>query len=383
MEASKPSRAAQIDQLVRFQGEQLANLRSQLSDLDAQIAAAEAAVLRATNVASAARGLVGQRGGRPPRDAATPSRARPKQRLWALADGTLVQHAAPETPVPGVTVAACGVVYSAFHKRFEAPRQSFTGCAGRATILLVGDAARAALGDVRCGDRLWVVCWLDRNGGEWRHFVRPPRAKGGWRVGVFATRSPNRPSPLGLSLCVVEELDREKGRVEVRGVDILDETPLIGLKAYEASREAHPGVKVGWVDEVDKLQPLYYDDATNYSEVKEAQVLLDEAAETRLAFIDDRSTIDVREMVTESLKRKSFEEELEDSSGELCGEVIPGALPVGAFRVLYEVYPRQSKIVVRSVVSGMRREVCMQEANVDPEAQLHLDFQGMFPHNAS
>lgn len=371
------SRAEKIAQLRSFQERDLSSLRSRLAELDADIVAAEAAVLHASNVASAARGLVGQRGGIVPEPARTSSRARPKQRLWARKDGSCTRHEEETVPPePGVRVSTCGVVYSPFRKRFEAPRQSFTGCAGRATVLLTW--GKELLEGLRKGERLWILYWLDRNDGLWRHFVRPPRAKGGWRVGVFATRSPNRPSPIGLSLSVVEEVDVEQGRVEVSGVDVLDETPLLGLKRYESDSEAWPDAKAGWIDQVDRLQPLYYDEVDEYADVREFEVVVEEQAEERLRFIDERSAIDVGEMVRESLKRVIVEELADGSDGGGKGDAVKGSLPVGAFRVLYDVRHAEDSVVVKDVVSGMRRTVCEQEAGTDPEALLHLEFQDLF-----
>lgn len=368
------SRAEQIAKLREFQERDLSSLRSRLAELDADIAAAEAAVLHASNVASAVRGIVGQRGGTVLAPTRTSSRARPKQRLWARKDGSCTRHQEKTVaPEPGVRISACGVVYSPFRKRFEAPRQSFTGGAGRATILLT--SGKEQLEGLRKGERLWILYWLDRNDGLWRHFVRPPRAKGGWRVGVFATRSPNRPSPIGLSLSVVEEVDVEQGRVEVSGVDVLDETPLLGLKRYESDCEAWPDAKAGWIDQVDKLQPLYYDEVDEYADVLELEVAVEEQAEEKLKFIDERSAIDVGKMVRESLKLVNVEE-LANGGGN--HDAVKGSLPVGAFRILYDVRQAESSVIVKDVVSGMRRTICEQEARTDPEALLHLDFQDLF-----
>ena len=65
--------------------------------------------------------------------------------------------------------------------------------------------------------------------------------------GLFATRSPSRPNPIGLS--VVKLLGREKNVLRVRGVDILDGTPLLDIKPYVPEFDAFPTAKAGWLDE--------------------------------------------------------------------------------------------------------------------------------------
>ena len=63
--------------------------------------------------------------------------------------------------------------------------------------------------------------------------------------GVFATRSPRRPNPIGLT--VVELLSREGPLLRVRGIDMLDGTPVLDIKPYIPHAESHPDAKSGWI----------------------------------------------------------------------------------------------------------------------------------------
>jgi len=95
-------------------------------------------------------------------------------------------------------------------------------------------------------ERLWVLSYLDRSG-TWGALVRPPR---GPRVrrGLFATRSPDRPNPIGLSAV---QLVRVEGLVlHVRGVDLLDGTPILDIKPYIPYADAFPASRAGWIDEI-------------------------------------------------------------------------------------------------------------------------------------
>ena len=91
----------------------------------------------------------------------------------------------------------------------------------------------------------------------WKATVRPPRLGGNERVGVFASRSPFRPNPLGLSSVRLESIDYDaKGPdgkplgpvINVLGADLMDGTPIYDIKPYIEYADSHPGVRSGFVD---------------------------------------------------------------------------------------------------------------------------------------
>ncbi|MBP3611556.1 MAG: tRNA (N6-threonylcarbamoyladenosine(37)-N6)-methyltransferase TrmO [Lachnospiraceae bacterium] len=95
---------------------------------------------------------------------------------------------------------------------------------------------------------LWHFSEADRKG-EWSPTVRPPRLGGNTRIGVFATRSPFRPNPAGLSSVKLErlEIDKNLGPVlYVSGADLLDGTPIFDVKPYLAYVDSHPEAKDGF-----------------------------------------------------------------------------------------------------------------------------------------
>ncbi len=101
---------------------------------------------------------------------------------------------------------------------------------------------------------LWLIWGFSANDQkDWSPTVRPPRLGGNKRVGVFATRSPNRPNPLGLSSVKIEGIfkDGENGTViEVSGADLLDCTPIYDIKPYLAFTDSHPEAVGGFADTV-------------------------------------------------------------------------------------------------------------------------------------
>ena len=147
-------------------------------------------------------------------------------------------------PVP---ITPIGVFRGAAMYKYDAPRQGvFAG--GSGTIeLAAGRNFETALRDLDGFERIWAIFLFDRNGSGWRPTTRPPVAVPGFdRVGVFASRAPYRPNPIGLS-CV--RLVAVKGRVlEIAEADLLDGTPVLDIKPYVPDADAFPAAKAGWVD---------------------------------------------------------------------------------------------------------------------------------------
>lgn len=85
-------------------------------------------------------------------------------------------------------------------------------------------------------------------GKGWSATVRPPRLGGNTRMGVFATRSPFRPNPIGLSCVKIEQIHAGKSpvRITVSGADLLDGTPIYDIKPYIPLADSIPGAAAGY-----------------------------------------------------------------------------------------------------------------------------------------
>jgi tRNA-Thr(GGU) m(6)t(6)A37 methyltransferase TsaA len=146
-----------------------------------------------------------------------------------------------------------GVVRSPFDERAEAPRQAAApgGREVRGRIeLFEGRGFEDALEGLAGWDYAWVLFVFHKNveqGRGWKPKVLPPRAT--TKQGVFATRSPHRPNPIGMSAVRIERV--EGLVVHVRELDILDGTPVLDLKPYVPYADAHPGARSGWLDTPD------------------------------------------------------------------------------------------------------------------------------------
>lgn len=145
-----------------------------------------------------------------------------------------------------------GILRSPYARRIDAPHQGTvtqgteTGEAATATLELAEWLDEQVLQDLEGFERLWLIYDLHRSEG-WRPTVKPPR--GGPKRGVLATRSPHRPNAIGLS--AVELVKIEDRTLHLRGVDLLDGTPVLDIKPYVPYADAFPDAKAGWIDELD------------------------------------------------------------------------------------------------------------------------------------
>jgi len=142
-----------------------------------------------------------------------------------------------------------GVILTPYLDRYRAPRQAAAADAAEGIIeLLPGHNFEQALDDLIGFERIWIIAWLHRMKG-WKTKVLPPR-EATVKRGVFATRSPHRPNPIGLSAATLLEI---KGRtLRVGGIDLLDGTPILDIKPYIPYADAIPDSRAGWLDEVEQ-----------------------------------------------------------------------------------------------------------------------------------
>ncbi len=143
-------------------------------------------------------------------------------------------------------------VRSPYARRIDAPHQATvvagteTGDAAEARIGFVDTLPAGAFRDLAGFERIWLLFVFNRSQG-WKAEVRPPR--GGGRRSVLATRAPHRPNAIGLS--AVELLAVEPRALRVRGLDLLDGTPVLDIKPYVPYADAFPDAAAGWIDGID------------------------------------------------------------------------------------------------------------------------------------
>lgn len=144
---------------------------------------------------------------------------------------------------------AIGYVRTSSRYRYEMPRQAaFSGVPAFIEWVKEDPGYAEAAKDLAGFDRIWVLFCFHLNWDHWNSMVRPPVSPDGKKYSLFATRSPHRPNPIGLSC--VKLLSVEKNGLFIGPCDILDGTPVFDIKPYIPEVDAFPDSAAGWHDRI-------------------------------------------------------------------------------------------------------------------------------------
>ena len=144
-------------------------------------------------------------------------------------------------------------IYTDFYEKFGIPRQS--GLSGNVGRIVFEPPYRNpdALRGIEGYSHVWLIWqFSDIKRKEWSPTVRPPRLGGNRKMGVFSTRSPYRPNPIGLSsvrLLGIEKDEKYGDVLIVEGADMLNETPIYDIKPYLAFTDSHPDAVCGFAED--------------------------------------------------------------------------------------------------------------------------------------
>ena len=146
-------------------------------------------------------------------------------------------------------------IFTPFKEKFGIPRQS--GIANSIVSKIVFEhqyRRKEAFVGLSGYSHIWVIWKFSQTErDDFSPTVRPPRLGGNKRVGVFATRSPFRPNPIGLSsleLVEIRESESEGTILYVKGADMLDGTPIYDIKPYLPFTDSHPHARAGFAEQV-------------------------------------------------------------------------------------------------------------------------------------
>jgi len=258
-----------------------------------------------------------------------------------------------------LTLEPIGYVRTALKFKDEAPRQprASGGAPGRIE-LLSGRNYEHALLDLSGWDHIWVLFWFHHNAG-WRPKVLPPRSTSG-RKGVFATRSPHRPNPIGLSAVRLERI--EGLTLHVQDIDMLDGTPVLDLKPYVAYTDAIVDARNGWLDVA--ADPIVAFD-----------VQWDDAAAEQAAWVEARTSLSLRERVTTTLALGPEPQPYRRIRRD--GEDF--VLAVKDWRARFSVDGR--RVRVHEIRSGYRDSQLSGANRCDADLSAHREFGAMQSHS--
>ncbi len=242
-------------------------------------------------------------------------------------------------------------------EKADVPRQGSLAEANRGVIRFkAGLNYEQALEDLKGMERIWVLFWMDRVS-SWKPKVRPPRLTK--KKGVFATRSPHRPNPIGLS-CV--KLISVTGlELVIESHDLLNGSPILDIKPYLEYADSFSGVSSGWMQQVD--------------EIKKNQVNFSSLAVRELLFIEEERGGDVKAKIKYRLA--SF---LEPSSSNRVKKLAENCY-IQAYQSWRCLFKRsqegadENKLVVLAVFSGYDER---PQEIPEKDLLIHSRFQDQF-----
>lgn len=279
----------------------------------------------------------------------------------------------PSPPPPAtarLTLEPIGFARTALATKVDAPRQprAARGMPGRIE-LLPGRHFEHALEDLEGWEYLWVIFWFHLNP-SWRPKVLPPRSRSG-RKGVFSTRSPHRPNPLGLSAV---RLERVEGlTLHLLDVDLVDGTPVLDIKPYVPYTDAHPAARSGWLEE----PAASAGGASPADPVAPFEVSFEPEVLQGAAWIESRSELALRERIEATLSMGPAPHPYRRIRAD--GEAF--VLAVKEWRIRFTVDGR--RVRVRDLFSGYRASqlaaaAAETGASEDPLLALHREFAAIF-----
>jgi tRNA-Thr(GGU) m(6)t(6)A37 methyltransferase TsaA len=259
---------------------------------------------------------------------------------------------------PALVLRPIGRVRSPFTERSQAPRQPAAALGAEGTIeLFAASGIEHALEDLESFRFIWVLFWFHHNEG-FRPKVLPPRSDR--RRGVFATRSPYRPNPIGLS--VVELCSVEGRTLRVRNVDMLDETPVLDIKPYVPYTDSIPTASSGWLEAAERPP----------DPIASFRVEFGPRALEALEFLEARYAILLREPVVAVLRLGPTPHPYRRI--KRLGDA--WVLAHKEWRIHFDA--KGQEILVTRVTSGYRPSVLFGSSADDPALAAHRDFVARF-----
>lgn len=268
-----------------------------------------------------------------------------------------------------LTLNPIGYLRSGQRLKFDARHQPCEAESETHVLELVPDPGpdrnlELALRDLSGFSRIWLVWWFHRNPG-WRPLVLPPQGDA-VRRGVFSTRSPHRPNPIGIT--PVRLLRVERRRLILGPCDLVDGTPVLDIKPYIPAYDSFPSERAGWWDEVQAAlaRPPAY------------RVRFSEQAALQTKWLKENWAIDFSVRVIERLERDPSPHRTRRIRRTQAGRLELGC---GGWRAVFEV--AEGEVEVTSIEPGYpRRFLEDRRLTRVPDREAQLAYLERFPTTA-
>jgi len=257
-----------------------------------------------------------------------------------------------------VSFTPIGIYSSEAKAPYEAARQPLERITTVGEIHLTpGQHYEQALEDLAGIERLWLVYVFHHNTTHWKPKVLPPRGSDK-KIGVFATRAPYRPNPIGISC--VKLLKVEGLKLTVEGADLLDGTPILDIKPYLPYADSFPESKTGWLG-----TPVKY------------SVLVTETARTQLDFLKSQGLSQIEDFVLNQLEYDPTNEDKKRVSPEPANtSTNPNfVLAYKTWRVRFQVDEAKMEVQVLDLFSGYSAaELAPGTTDTYADKELHRSY---------
>lgn len=252
-----------------------------------------------------------------------------------------------------------GIFHSSAQFKSEAPRQGvFEEIREGQVILRAGENFEQALRDLDGFDRIWLLYLFDRNS-NWRPTTRPPIPPAhADRVGVFASRSPYRPNPIGLSC--VRLLGIQGLKLIVSEADLLDQTPILDIKPYIPQFDSFPEAKAGWLENQHR----------ECWEIECTPLCMEQAQ-----WVQKQCGLDLLHFAQLHLRHDPFD----DTRKRVQIHERTGSLAHRTWRILFELNREQKSLSLLSIGSGYSLQELNDSLDLYADKEIHRQFKSEWP----
>lgn len=260
-----------------------------------------------------------------------------------------------------LNVSPIGFIKNQMVNKFDAPHQPDKNSSSTSIItLLPNQDFHKALEDLSGFEYIWVLWWFHKNK-TWKPKVLPPRGEGIKR-GVFATRSPHRPNPIGISILPLISI---QGRELVVGTsDLIDGTPILDIKPYIPNIDSYPDAKVGWIKAIEE----------EFQQAPVYEVVIEDLADKQLKWLQSRGVNFLERAIT-LLQRDPSENRTRRIKKMSEDQYRMGC---GGWRIFYSI--NNSKVEIKYIEIGYKvSRLEDPDSECIPHRDEQLKFNALWP----
>lgn len=246
-----------------------------------------------------------------------------------------------------------GIFHGSHFSKSSLPRQGHLSGQSGYIEFESGFDHKLGLTGIEKMSHIWLIFIFHKSESAPKPLVRPPRAPD-QQVGVYATRSPYRPNPIGLTLAKVDKI--ENGKLYLSSVDLLDQTPILDIKPYvsDSDQAIHP--IQGWIDQVQ---------AWTFS--------VSDRAQQKIDWLIQNGVTEFYDVLVSQLETPPLQLDRKRIKKLDSGQWI---LSYRTWRILLSINELQFSSEVLDVISGYSEEELLEMDN-DPygDKGIHLEFK--------